>query len=564
MPNASVKPALAPLPEEANVPVQPHDPAVTEPINTKAASISRRLKAFLRSLGMTVYQISQMTSRPPFGRGTRAYIRDAFYAEIESGQTPDIHQLAALAKLTGYRLVDWLALFGYHVDDILRLQLGLHTEHTVVFPGTIYDPLVLSPWIRQLDARADLDRTQSLVNVIDAMTQAPLGVLDQLNPRHFLYARIGRRDDMLRPRLVAGSIIRVDPTRTTVEPPGGPRCMYLVQHLGGLSCCYVEFQDDRHVILVPDEVSPRVMRCRLGTEAVILGAIDLELRQLQTILPNSSKPPREERHNGNVRLADPTTERRDSAGVYARTMRERIGVSFREAQTMTLRIAEYFDDERYKIALGSLSDTETCDGLPRHISKIFSLCIVYCMDLWQYLRAGGVPVDELNGLAIPREFLEDEGATVDNAQVMPVLPGPDQNQATEFLIQKLDEVPFFLLRSVGSIIRQEQLSIDDVYIWGSREPVLHPVLNGALLLFVNRRQRRVPDARSHLSLEERPLFLIRTPDKRYQAGMCAVDEGTMLVRPHSTCRMPVLAYAARDVVVIGRISAVLRATDCDV
>ncbi|MEN3325668.1 MAG: hypothetical protein V7638_475 [Acidobacteriota bacterium] len=539
----------------------PRKPVASEPINAKAANIARRLKAFLRSLDMTVYQVSQVTSRPPFGKGTRAQIRDALYAEIESGQTPDIHQLAALARITGYRLVDWLALFGYHVHNILRLQLELHAEHTIVLPSTIYDSLVLMPWIRQFDARVDLERTQSLVNAIDAITHAPLGALDQLNRRRFLYARVGRRDDMLRPRLAAGSIVRVDPTCTTVEPSGGPRSMYLVQHLSGFCSCYVERQDDQHVILLPDEVSPRVMRCRLGTDVTIIGKIDLELRQLQTTLSGLSTPAREERHNGHARLPGPMTERCAGAGVYARRMRERIGLSFREAQTMTHQTAAYFEDPRYRIALGSLSDVETYDGLPRHISKVFSLCIAYSMDLWEYLRAGGVPVDELDGAAIPQQFLHDEDATVDSDQLMPMTLDSNHNEATESVIQRLGEVPFFLLLSVGSIIPQEQLSLDDVYLWGRREPVLHPLLNGALLLLVNRRQRRVQEARAHLPLAERPLFLIRTPERRYLAGMCAVDGDIMLVRPHSTSRMPVLAYPTRDVVVVGRISAVLRATN---
>ena len=43
----------------------------------------------------------------------------------------------------------------------------------------IYDSLVLTPWIRQFDARVDLEHTQSLVNVIDAMGHAPLGVLQK-------------------------------------------------------------------------------------------------------------------------------------------------------------------------------------------------------------------------------------------------------------------------------------------------------------------------------------------------------------------------------------------------
>ena len=142
LPSASAKSVPLTLHDVSSVTVFPHNSVISEPVNAKAADVSRRLKAFLRSLDMTVYQISQTTARPPFGKGTRAHIRDAFYAEIESGQTPDIHEFAALAKLTGYRFVDWLALFGYHVDEILRLQLELQTEQTVVLPSTIYDPLV--------------------------------------------------------------------------------------------------------------------------------------------------------------------------------------------------------------------------------------------------------------------------------------------------------------------------------------------------------------------------------------------------------------------------------------
>src|SRR5438309_5433024 len=125
-------------------------------ISSKSSTTSTRLRSFLQALNTTVYQISQATMHPPFGKETRAHIRDAFCAEIESGLTPNIYQVAALAKLTGYRFVDWLALFDYPVTEILRLQLKLHAEHTLVLPGTIYDPLVTVPRIRQLDSRIDL------------------------------------------------------------------------------------------------------------------------------------------------------------------------------------------------------------------------------------------------------------------------------------------------------------------------------------------------------------------------------------------------------------------------
>jgi hypothetical protein len=535
----------------------PHAPKIVDP---KAASVSRRLKAFLRSLDMTVYQISQATARPPFGKGTRAHIRDAFYAEIESGQTPDIHQIAALAKLTGYRFVDWLSLFGYRVDEVLRLQLELQTERTVVLPSTIYDPLVMLPWIRRMDTSIDLDRTQPLASLIDAIAYEPIGGLDRLNRRRYIYARVGRRDDMVRSRLAAGSIVRVDPTHTSVAPVGGPRPVYLVQHLGGLCCCYVERLDDQHIILLPDDGASRVMRCRVGVEATILGTVDLELRSMQTVTHEPTAVPREKCQNSHrLRPFDGAADLTAGPGAYARTARERIGVCFREAQMMTRQLAARFDDKNYNVALGSLSDAETQNLLPRHIPKIFSLCIAYSMDFWQYLRAGGVAVDELKGAAIPPQFLRDDEDALDGARIVPAPPGSDETlQAMDSVTSRIGEVPFFLLRSMGMLVGQEQLSLDDVYVWGGRERALHPLLHGAILLIVNRRQRRVPDARMRLSPTQRPLFLIRTPTGQLVAGMCALDGEVLLVHPHNTARAPVLTFHAQDVEVIGRIGAVLR------
>ena len=41
--------------------------------------------------------------------------------------------------------------------------------------------------------------------------------------------------------------------------------------------------DDQHIILLPDDGASRVMRCRVGVEATILGTVDLELRSMQTV-----------------------------------------------------------------------------------------------------------------------------------------------------------------------------------------------------------------------------------------------------------------------------------------
>jgi hypothetical protein len=553
--------AVSPDAVSLDIAEHPHD---REPAHTqrerKPSPRVRRLKAFLESLDLTMYHISQVTARTPFGKGTRAHIRDAFYAELDSGQTPDIHQVAALAKITGHRFIDWLALFGYHVGDLLKLQLEFLTERTVLLPNVLYDPLVSVPWVRRLDPHADLDHTQPLAMLIDAMGYEPIGALDKLNRKRYLYARIGKRDDMLRSRLAAGSVVRVDPTQTTVAPVGTHhRPIYLVQHLGGLCCCYVERLDEHHIVLLPDDGASHFMRCRVGAEAVILGTVDTELRPIST-QPVDPPPPREKYQGSHrMRLFESLPDVQQGPGAFARLSRERLGICFREAQAMTRALARRFEDKHYNVALGSLSDAETQNILPRHIPKILSLCAVYGMDMCQYLRAGSVPIDDLNGAPIPPQYLSDEETPINAVPLMPsTLPSEATVTATEMIMNRLGEIPFFLLRYMGDLIGQEQLSLDDVYVWGQRERALHPMLQGAILLIVNRRQRRVPDARMRLSLSQRPLFLIRTPSGQLLAGMCAVDGDVLLVQPHNASRTPVLSFQARDVEVIGRISAVLR------
>jgi hypothetical protein len=79
----------------------------------------------------------------------------------------------------------------------------------------------------------------------------------------------------------------------------------------------------------------------------------------------------------------------------------RTGLTFREAQRLTRAIAEATGDRNYAIALGLLSDYEAMGRLPRHIAKIISLCVAYCMDVRQFLAAAGVHIDDSEKAHLP-------------------------------------------------------------------------------------------------------------------------------------------------------------------
>ena len=85
--------------------------------------IAGRVRRVLRARGLTLYQVSQMSAEI-FGRYSPYFIPEYFYSALRShGVMPSIHQFMALSRISDYRPSDWLALFGFELDNIPRLQL---------------------------------------------------------------------------------------------------------------------------------------------------------------------------------------------------------------------------------------------------------------------------------------------------------------------------------------------------------------------------------------------------------------------------------------------------------
>lgn len=135
----------------------------------------------------------------------------------------------------------------------------------------------------------------------------------------------------------------------------------------------------------------------LPTEARILGWVETDIRQLQQVKlqPRAGPvhlqqffPPhqREER----MRFSD-----------LLRISRGRTGLTFRAAHQLTGAIARILGNPDYGIALGMLSDYEAMGRLPRHIAKILSLCVAYCMDVREVMESAGVPIDDSAKLPLP-------------------------------------------------------------------------------------------------------------------------------------------------------------------
>jgi hypothetical protein len=328
---------------------------------------ARRARQVLRRMGLTMTDVSVLTTMH-FGKKTPYFIPPTFLYKQKRGITPHVCQIVALSRITGYRFADWMNLFGFDLRLIPHLQVTLHTERTaIVTPGSYAsssDSEIVS-W--ESGSRKENKR--------------------------YLFAKIGSKDAVAYPEILPGSIVRADRDYSleALDHVCKTRHLWLVEHPGGLTCCYVKRIDDRHVVLLPNCPPLSGWPLRLSSEVRILGLVDREFRP-QTWAPvrpmcraRKSEFPLglAYRHGTGVNLS-----------ALLRRSRARSGLTLREVHEMTLQIARLLGNQEYGIALGLLSDYEAMNKVPRHVAKIMTLCIIYGLHFCELLKAGGIHIDD--------------------------------------------------------------------------------------------------------------------------------------------------------------------------
>ncbi len=346
--------------------------------NTPAASFRQAL----RQAGHTVAQLSALTCRR-YGSRSSYFIPPSFLYKLNCGITPHVCQLVALSEITGYRFVDWMRMCGFDLHQIPRLQVRLHRDRTVLVTPVEFN-------------RATLLSRGCAAGATDYGSRHPMTPdgIPSSGPARHLFAKIGNIDARLCPQLIPGRVVRVDRcySRSLVgaDLSSSPDLLWLVEYPGGLSCSRVRWIDHQHIVLSPSRPPWGNWPLRLQEEARILGLVDRQGWPGETAVPTART-----RELGLESRCPPCGGRkRLNLSELLRLSRRRSGLTFRQAHRLTRAIAQILGDGNYAIALGLLSDYEAMGRLPRHIAKIISLCVAYSMDVREFMRAGGVNVDD--------------------------------------------------------------------------------------------------------------------------------------------------------------------------
>src|ERR1700726_2114124 len=96
-------------------------------------------------------------------------------------------------------------------------------------------------------------------------------------------------------------------------------------------------------------------------------------------------------------IISPTSWRRVTmlpAGKSLRTLREKLGLTMRDVETSSARLAEKYRNEEFSIPPSPLSDIETKNVLPS-IFRLYTLAVIYRRDLRELMAGYGVDLNNM-------------------------------------------------------------------------------------------------------------------------------------------------------------------------
>jgi hypothetical protein len=518
----------------------------------------QRLREILDRKKISLFQLSQ-ASRNMFPSESSYHIPHNLYFDLRSeGFTPSVHQLVALSSLSGYALADWLGVFGFHLDDISRLQISLPFRRATLLDTNVYDRNASIPWVTERRPSPKLGRIVPLVQLLAPTGLVNVADLFQMNRNVFVYAKVGLEEVFAFPELLPGSIVRADPRnveaalasigRSTFQP------LFLVQHSRGLNCCRLKYIAPDRVVLTSVELPGPRVELRLGVDIKILGTIDMEIRNVQRVQrPGNHRAFDEPRTQDNFALEPAVPE----LHALLRRNRLRAGLSFREASALSRKIAEELSDEQYFTAGGTLSDYEASNKPPRRIQKIVTLCALYSISFWQFLKAARLQLHNLGDEAIPVDLAATARSPEFSSSAQLGYKEDDEGVFLRSLLDQFEEIPFFLRTSLSTISGLPRLSLRDVF-WAGGEHGFHASLEGTQFLIVNRRTKK-PSPLKWEPLLKQPLYLLTARDGSYFCGRFTLEGRSTVLHPLTRgVSGPQPRNTGGDTEIVGQIVTVVR------
>jgi hypothetical protein len=527
----------------------------SKPGGTSSTDLAERFQAILASKNLTLYQASQK-SEILYGRSSPYFLPHNLYYDLRLGTfSPSIFQLSTLSRVSGYRLTEWLHVFGFNPGDIPELQIVLPSKRTVLLNSSLDDPNAWVPWVENRAGDAPAPPIAPLAQFLEFTHHRRLDSMSEISNQGLFYAKIGQEDALAFPDLLPGSIVRANPRagNDLILRKNGTASgqIFLIEHCKGLCCCRLRVIGDNLIVPVSTQLPYAQIELEVPHEARLLGVIDLEIRPL--LKAKQPEAPKELAKHWKPKPLSPESK----LGHLLRSSRTKMNLSLREASAMSRQIVELLGDKRYFVSPSSLSDYEVLDTPPRHFHKSVTLCSLYGLQFQAFLKTIGIELESLGQESMPDRLVgrASQQGSVDSVDVN---RKPTQGGFLGELLRDCGEVPFFLRDCMEGISGLPDVSLDDFFWTGGERNALHPYLINALVVVVNRRKRRPVHFRAK-PLWQQPLYVILKRDGTYLCACCGIENGTLMVHPYSRqFYRPIQLRHHDEAEVMGQVVAIAR------
>lgn len=249
-------------------------------------------------------------------------------------------------------------------------------------------------------------------------------------------------------------------------------------------------------------------------------------------------------------------EATDQAGIRLKRLRERLGLTLREVESLSRRLAEQKQNNDFLVSRGWLNNVENGSYTPS-IYKIYSLSVIY-NDSWpNILSFFGLRVSDIGRdqamFAPPKTGLVSrlEGAN-DDTIVVPLHSREDLRLDKTNLLNRLveiwGEIPVRLIQHLDL-----QKSVYGFI--GISDFTMFPIIRPGSIVQIDGNQRKIAP-RKWQNEFDRPIYFVELREE-YVCSWCEIREGHLLAVPHpnSKCEIRRFPYP-QQAEIVGRVTGV--------
>ncbi len=240
-----------------------------------------------------------------------------------------------------------------------------------------------------------------------------------------------------------------------------------------------------------------------------------------------------------------------SAGKRLRELRERVGMTLRDVEEASTRLAQAREIEDYVMNPSRLSDIETKGVIPS-IYRLYALAMIYRADLAEILKLYGIDLASTAGdlsLFEPAkthrlEIVRDRGSVN-----MPIKFDPGFNPRFSANLGRMIEdwglVPLQYLKEFA----KKKYSYG--YI-GSEDRTMYPLILPGSFIQIDEERNRVQEGEWRSELE-RPIYFVETREA-VVCCWCSLRPGEIILQPHPLSGVvPRILKYAQEAEVIGQV-----------